>query len=71
MGHCQGGASTDSWDGLGALVDWVEKGQAPERILAKGTAVYPKRSRPLCPFPQHAHYNGSGDPEDAANFSCR
>jgi pimeloyl-ACP methyl ester carboxylesterase len=26
MGHCGGGAGTYSWDGLSALVDWVEKG---------------------------------------------
>ena len=71
MAHCQGGAATDSWDGLGALVDWVEKGQAPQRIVASGTAVFPGRTRPLCPYPQYAHYNGSGNPEDAANFSCR
>jgi Tannase and feruloyl esterase len=71
MGHCQGGAATDQWDGLAALVDWVEKGQAPQRIVAKGSAVFPNRTRPLCPYPSYAHYNGSGDPEDAANFSCR
>lgn len=71
MGHCAGGAATDSFDGLGALVQWVEQGQAPERILAQGTAVFPGRSRPLCPYPQHAHYNGQGDPEKAESFSCR
>ena len=71
MGHCQGGAATDQWDGLGALVDWVEKGQAPQSIVAKGSTVFPNRSRPLCPYPSHAHYNGSGNPEDAGSFSCR
>jgi feruloyl esterase len=71
MGHCQGGAATDSWDGLGALVDWVEKGQAPQRIVATGTTVFPGRSRPRCAYPQYAHYDGSGDPENAASFSCR
>jgi feruloyl esterase len=71
MSHCQGGAATDSWDGLGALVDWVEKGQAPQRIVASGTTVFPGRTRPLCPYPQYAHYNGSGNAEDAANFSCK
>ncbi|MFO1268897.1 MAG: tannase/feruloyl esterase family alpha/beta hydrolase [Rubrivivax sp.] len=70
MGHCQGGAATDSWDGLGALVEWVEKGRAPDRIVASGTAVFPGRTRPLCPYPQYARYNGSGNIEDAANFSC-
>jgi len=49
MSHCQGGAATDSWDGLGALVDWVENGAAPDRIVATGTAVFPNRTRPLCP----------------------
>jgi hypothetical protein len=71
MGHCAGGAATDSWDGLGALVDWVEKGQAPQKIVATGTSVFPGRSRPLCPYPQYAHYDGRGNPEDAASFSCR
>ena len=71
MGHCSGGAATDRWDGLGALVDWVEKGTVPERIVATGSTVFPGRSRPLCAYPRHAQYNGSGNIEDAANFSCR
>jgi feruloyl esterase len=71
MAHCAGGAATDSWDGLGALVDWVENGRAPERIIASGTAVFPGRTRPLCPYPQEAQFNGSGTPDDAARFSCR
>ena len=28
------------------------------------------RTRPLCPFPQEAHYKGTGDSNDAANFVC-
>ena len=28
-------------------------------------------TRPLCPYPQYARYNGSGDPDDAANFTCK
>ena len=71
MGHCQGGAATDSWDGLGALVNWVENGQAPDRILAIGTTVFPGRTRPLCAYPKYAHYTGIGNSEDAANFVCR
>jgi pimeloyl-ACP methyl ester carboxylesterase len=71
MGHCQGGAATDSFDGLGALVDWVEKGNTPQRIVASGTTVFPGRTRPLCAYPQYAHYDGSGSTEDAANYSCR
>jgi feruloyl esterase len=55
---------------LGAMVDWVEKGKTPESVTATGKA-FPKRSRPLCPYPKHAQYKGSGDSEDAKNFECR
>lgn len=55
MAHCQGGAATDSWDGLDAMVNWVEKGEAPAQILAKGTTVFPGRSRPLCAWPRYVH----------------
>jgi feruloyl esterase len=71
MGHCSGGAATDSWDGLQALVDWVEKSEPPKQIIARGTTVFPGRTRPLCPYPQHARYKGQGNIEDAANFSCQ
>jgi Tannase and feruloyl esterase len=71
MGHCQGGsASLDRFDMLSAVVDWVEKGVAPDRVIATGPA-FPGRSRPLCPYPQHAEYTGQGDTNDAANFACR
>ncbi|MGC2332516.1 MAG: tannase/feruloyl esterase family alpha/beta hydrolase, partial [Candidatus Acidiferrales bacterium] len=73
MAHCGGGPATDQFDAFGALVNWVEKGLAPDRILAKaGTASpWPGRTRPLCPYPQVARYAGSGSIEDAANFVCR
>ncbi len=71
MGHCSGGAATDSWDGLQALVDWVEKSVPPRQILATGTTVFPGRTRPLCAYPTYAQYKGSGNIEDAANFSCQ
>ena len=71
MGHCGGGEATlDRFDMLSAIVDWVEKGHAPEEVTATGTA-FPGRSRPLCAYPRHAQYSGSGDPESAANFSCQ
>ena len=49
---------------------FIEKGTAPESVVATGEA-FPGRSRPLCAYPKHAHYTGSGDPEDARNFVCR
>ena len=71
MGHCSGGSSTlDTFDMLSAAVNWVEKNTAPDSVTATGRA-FPGRSRPLCPYPTHAQYNGSGDPESAANYSCR
>jgi Tannase and feruloyl esterase len=71
MGHCGGGEHTlDRFDMLSAIVDWVEQGHAPAQVTATG-AAFPGRSRPLCPYPQHAQYNGTGDTEAAASFSCR
>lgn len=70
MGHCGGGPGLDQFDFLGAMVNWVEKGIVPRSVLATGKA-YPGRSRPLCPYPKHAHYKGRGDTEDANNFECR
>jgi hypothetical protein len=71
MGHCQGGSATlDRFDMLSAVVDWVEKGATPDRVIATGPA-FPGRSRPLCPYPQHAEYSGHGDTNDAASFVCQ
>lgn len=69
MDHCAGGQSLDHFDMLSAVVDWVEKGVAPESVLATGKA-FPGRSRPLCAYPKHAQYVGSGDTQDARNFRC-
>lgn len=55
------------------MVDWVERGRAPDRLLAAAATnhpLFPGRTRPLCPYPSYAKYNGSGSVEDAANFSC-
>jgi len=75
MNHCSnsGGPSTDLYDSLTPLVDWVEKGVAPDTIVAKAgpATAWPGRTRPLCTYPLQAHYKGSGSIEDAASFSCR
>jgi pimeloyl-ACP methyl ester carboxylesterase len=70
MGHCGGGPGLDQFDLLSAIVNWVEKGRTPTSVIATGKA-FPGRSRPLCPYPKHAHYKGHGDTEDAGNFECR
>jgi hypothetical protein len=58
-----------------ALEQWVEKGLAPTAIIAGKYADVdatkpPQMTRPLCPYPQKAQYKGSGDTNDAANFTC-
>jgi len=72
MNHCSGGPATSQFDMLSALVNWVEKGTAPEQIIGKAppaSTLTDVESRPLCPYPQYAKYNG-GDPEVASSFSC-
>jgi feruloyl esterase len=70
MRHCGSGPALDRFDMLGAVVNWVEKGIAPESVIATGQA-FPGRSRPLCAYPKHAQYKGQGDTNDAQNFSCQ
>ena len=73
--HCGGGPGTNTFDALTPLVNWVEHGQAPERIIATKfvnddpTAAV-VRTRPLCPYPQIARYSGHGSTDVAANFVC-
>ncbi|NBS74509.1 MAG: tannase/feruloyl esterase family alpha/beta hydrolase [Betaproteobacteria bacterium] len=75
MAHCSGGPATDSFDMLPQMVDWVEKGVAPKAVIAKasnpGYFNVTQRTRPLCPFPLHARYKGTGDINVAENFSCQ
>jgi feruloyl esterase len=71
MFHCRGGLGADRFDGLAALMAWVERDAAPVRIVASrienGRVV---RTRALCPYPQVARYRGEGSTDDAANFAC-
>lgn len=71
MGHCGGGSlTTDSFDLLTTLMNWVERGVAPDAVTA-ARAGEPRLTRPLCPYPRYAHYSGKGDPNDASSFTCR
>ena len=69
MTHCAGGKSTDEFDVLEAIQAGVEHGQAPDRIVAHGKA-FPGVTRPLCPYPKVARYQG-GDPANEKSFACR
>ena len=60
-----------------ALENWVEKGTAPGVIIASKTKDAAPTTvgsvvmtRLLCPYPQAAQYQGSGDPNRAENFVC-
>ncbi|HET9839887.1 MAG TPA: TonB family protein [Candidatus Angelobacter sp.] len=85
--HCGGGPGANAFgqsaipsdpqhDIHEALEQWVEKGTAPDRIIAskfvnpldhsKGVSM----TRPLCSYPQFAKYKGTGDSNDAGNFEC-
>jgi hypothetical protein len=82
MQHCGGGPGLNSFGQLGfgsaapdpqhniylALEQWVEKGAAPDKIIASGQGG--KLTRPLCAFPQAAKYKGTGDTNEEANFVC-
>jgi predicted esterase len=85
MGHCSGGPATDQFDMLTPLVAWVEQGTVPGAVIATArgagnaagaNADVPagwaaNRTRPLCPYPQVARYNGTGDVNLAASFTCQ
>ncbi|HEX7035742.1 MAG TPA: tannase/feruloyl esterase family alpha/beta hydrolase [Pseudomonadales bacterium] len=81
MMHCAGGVGPTSFDALDALDRWVETGTAPDRLTATeydpprifglGSEGRVVRTRPLCPWPTAAHYDGAGSTDEAASFSCK
>ncbi len=85
MTHCSGGPTTDQFDMLTPLVNWVEKGQAPDSVVASArgpgnaaganpdvpAAWSATRTRPLCAYPKVARYKGSGSIEVAESFVCQ
>ena len=78
MGHCRGGAGPDTWDRLQPLVDWVERGAAPDALIATHqTDGVVDNERPLCAVPERAVYTGPVGGENdqtnwvAENFTCQ
>jgi feruloyl esterase len=82
--HCIGGPGPGAIDTLSAIEAWVERGQAPERLIAyrevtvRDFRTEPRfplpaeaftQTRPLFPYPDFAVYRGEGAVEDAANFT--
>jgi len=72
LNHCGGGAGTGEFDALAALVQWVEHGDAPTRLVARAgkDTPWPGRERPLCAWPEVARYRGKGSLESADSFVC-
>jgi feruloyl esterase len=70
--HCGGGYVPYEEDLLGAMINWVELAQPPDRVLA--TAALPDgaiRKRPLFAYPVQTRYRGRGSIDEAANFEGR
>ena len=86
VNHCVSGPGADQVDYLGYLDAWVERGEAPDRLVAahpkptSGLASFLLRqpldpaliefTRPLFPYPARAVYGGRGDPKDAASWKA-
>ena len=78
MGHCDGGPGCDRFDRLAMLVNWVERGEAPDFIVAEhATNQVVDNQRRMCAYPQKAVYAGpAGGADNPANwveknFVCR
>jgi Tannase and feruloyl esterase len=73
VGHC-GGSGFGPWphdnQDFDALVNWVENGIAPTQVTGTDKSPNPTLTRNLCPYPQTAIYNGTGDVHDASSFQC-
>ena len=85
MLHCGAGPGPWQTDWVDPLVRWIEEGKAPERIIGKQPGLVelsdvldgaepskdaPVFTRPICPYPKYAKYNGRGDVNNEKNFRC-
>jgi feruloyl esterase len=52
-----------------ALVNWVEKGAAPDELVLRSTKDGIARTRPVCVYPKKATYR-AGDPNIASSYEC-
>jgi feruloyl esterase len=76
MLHCQLGRGPNVLATQSAIVAWVENGTPPDRVVATkyvddSPAKAVVRTRPLCPYPQKAEWNGQGDRTRAESYACR
>ncbi len=72
MEHCGGGPGPNQVNWMAALERWRESGIAPDRLIASRVSNnHVDMTRPICPYPAVAKYNGMGSTNDAANFACK
>jgi hypothetical protein len=71
MYHCTGGDRLTEFTPFRQLLDWVERGQAPDAVTATGrdSSGHPVRTRPVFPYPLRAGYTGTGSIDDASSFA--
>jgi len=81
--HCQGGPGPSQIDWLAAMDGWIKTGKAPEKVTARTPPAPPARPgapppapvtmmvRPVCAYPAKARWDGKGDPNAEASFSCK
>ncbi|KAI0872549.1 tannase and feruloyl esterase [Hypoxylon argillaceum] len=67
LGHCGDGPGPQiSVENLAPLVEWVEKGKAPETFFASGNG----QTRNICKYPKELKYSGRGNVSDASSWRC-
>lgn len=73
MSHVNGGPATDQFDMLTAIMNWTEKDEAPDKIIASGSkgGALEGVSRPLFPYPAQTVYSGKGDKNSADSFVAK
>ena len=76
VAHCMGGPGPDGTNYIAALEEWLDSGVAPEQLDSPYAGFAPGRpptgqgGRIICAHPNVVTYDGSGDPNDPASFSC-
>ena len=60
MGHCGGGPGVNTFDSIGTLEKWVEKGVAPDQMMGDGSARSHTSAMPLSAI---CRIQGNGRPE--------
>jgi feruloyl esterase len=67
--HSGGGPGFTEFDAMTALENWVEKVQAPDKLIAgRLSDGVVERTRPVFPYPILARYSGKGDLKQADSF---